>query len=465
MGLLTRQSETEFDGNHSTYSRRGIVKHSHSWKWWVCGVLLLATFLNYMDRQALAVTLPELKHNYNLQERRIGQIEGYFGYAFAVGSLLFGILADRFGPRAVYPLVLTGWSLAGIATGFAGRPEFTAWLESPGDEPGAGVFRWLLFWRTLLGLCEAGHWPCALITARRILEPKERAMGNGILQGGAAVASILIPLYAEGVERLGGTWQVTFWSIGIVGLLWVPLWLALVRSDSLESATVPQNVHDTERDEASGSAPQPQRDPDWVGIVPRLLTIGIVVVALNISWQFLRAWLTLLLDFHGYDRLEQRVATAGFFVSAEIGCLLAGVVVMLLVRAGRTVHGARVWAFAVYTAITAVAALVPVFGSGPLMIGGLIIAGFGILGLHPLYYSLSQELPRRRQGMLAGLMAALAWGVASTFQMYIGSRIQETKSYDVGLVIAGLAPVVGLVALALLWKPSASSLVSEQRKS
>ncbi len=31
------------------------------WRWWVCAVLLLATFLNYLDRQALAVTLPELK--------------------------------------------------------------------------------------------------------------------------------------------------------------------------------------------------------------------------------------------------------------------------------------------------------------------------------------------------------------------------------------------------------------------
>src|SRR5437016_2953940 len=94
--------------------------HRSSWRWWVCGVLLLATFLNYMDRQALAVTLPELKREFNLGERRVGLVEGCFGFAFAGGSLLFGLLADRFGPRRLYPIVLTGWSLAGIATGFAG---------------------------------------------------------------------------------------------------------------------------------------------------------------------------------------------------------------------------------------------------------------------------------------------------------------------------------------------------------
>ena len=90
-----------------------------NWAWGVCWLMFACTALNYMDRQALAVTLPELKRDYNLQEKRIGLIEGCFGFAFAAGSVLFGCLADRLGPRRLYPLVLTGWSLAGIATGFA----------------------------------------------------------------------------------------------------------------------------------------------------------------------------------------------------------------------------------------------------------------------------------------------------------------------------------------------------------
>ena len=76
------------------------------WKWYVCGILFLATLLNYMDRQALAITLPELKVTYALDEGRIGYLEGYFGYAFAVGSIVFGLLVDRVGPRILYPIVL-----------------------------------------------------------------------------------------------------------------------------------------------------------------------------------------------------------------------------------------------------------------------------------------------------------------------------------------------------------------------
>ena len=47
-----------------------------SWPWVVCVVLLLATLLNYMDRQVLAVTLPTLKKQYHLAEGRIGVLEG-----------------------------------------------------------------------------------------------------------------------------------------------------------------------------------------------------------------------------------------------------------------------------------------------------------------------------------------------------------------------------------------------------
>ena len=433
-----------------------------AWKWWVCGVLLLATFLNYMDRQALAVTLPELKRAYNLQERRVGLVEGCFGFAFAAGSILFGFLADRYGPRKLYPIVLVGWSLAGIATGFAGHPEVVRLLESPGDDPGAGTFRWLVFWRTVLGICEAGHWPCALITARQVLSAKDRPLGNGILQSGAAFASILIPLYAELVEHVGGGWPVTFWSIGVVGLLWVPLWLALVRPGDLDDRPAPpadfppaRDHLDAELDEAGvpaprAEAPEPQSE---VGLVRRLVVLGIIVASLTISWQFLRAWLTLLLDFHGYPLFEARLATSGYFIAAEIGCLLVGVVVVVLVRRGRTVHGARLTAFAGYTALTAVAAVVPFVGTGPVMIAGLMVAGAGILGLHPLYYALSQELPHRRMGVLSGALAAGGWVVSSVFQILIGARIQETRSYDVGLTIAGLAPLAGLVALLVLWRP------------
>lgn len=408
-----------------------------AWKWWVCGVLLLATFLNYMDRQALAVTLPELKQRYQIAEGRIGWIEGSFGYAFAFGSILFGLLADRFGPRLLYPAVLAGWSAAGIATGLAGRTDVTGWLEGPGDDPGAGTFRWLLLCRVLLGVCEAGHWPCALITVRQLLTAKDRPLGNAVLQSGASLGSIVVPLYAEVTERLGQGWEFVFWSIGVAGLLWVPVWVALVGRRDLEGSPPPAAV--------------PDAGLGWGGFLRHLLMLAIIVSCLNVSWQFLRAWLPLFLqDFHGYSRELTRVCTSAYFISTDVGCILAGVLVKWLVARGWGVSGARKLGFAGFAGLTALAAAVPWVGSGPVMVAFLMAAGAGILGLHPYYYALVQELPARRMGLLSGCLAAVGWVVNGRFQIYVGARIEEAHSYDTGLVIVGLAPVVGLAALLVL---------------
>ena len=407
---------------------------SPSWKWWVCGALLLATFLNYMDRQALAVTLPELKDQYHLGEARIGLLEGYFGRAFALGSILFGLIADRVGPRRLYPLVLVGWSVAGIATSYAGDPRTVGWLERPGDEPGTGTFYWLLICRTALGLFEAGHWPCALITARQILTAKDRPLGNGILQSGASLGAIAVPLYAEVVQRLGFGWQFVFSSIGVAGLAWVGLWAALIRRGDLDGPPPP--------------AAEPVGTLGWGAFLRRLAVLAVVVSCLNVSWQFLRAWLPLYLqDFHGYSREATRLVTAGYFITTDVGCILAGFLVQGLVVWGLSVDTARRVGFAGFAGLTALAALVPYVGSGPMMIVMLFTAGAGILGLHPYYYAFTQELPARHMGVLSGGLAAVGWVVSGQFQIEIGAEIQRQKSYEAAFLIVGAAPMLALVVL------------------
>jgi len=406
--------------------------------WIVCGVLLLATLLNYMDRQTLAVTLPTLKQEYHLAEARVGMVEGSFGFAFAAGSLLFGWIADRVGPRRLYPIVLTGWSLAGIATAGASQPWIIDWFETTGDAPGTGVFRWLLLCRVMLGLFEAGHWPCALLTVRAVLTTRDRPLGNGILQSGASLGAILVAPYIQLTDRLGMSWAFPFWSIGVVGLTWVPLWLWAV------------SHHDLSR---------PKDDPSSRSMAPvasylgrRIVILAIIVATLTISWQFLRAWLGLFLqDYHGYTAFATRALMPGYFIAADVGCILSGALVTKLTRRGWAVQPARQFGYMLFALLAAAAALIPFVGDGWLMVVFLYVAGAGILGLHPYYYALTQELSLTRMGVLSGALAAWGWIASSWFQIRIGSHIEATKSYELGLAIVGLAPMVGLVALLFCW--------------
>src|SRR3954462_1719394 len=87
-------------------------------KWWVCALLLLATTLNYMDRQALSQTAVRISRYFDLTNAEFGLLEGAFNAAFGLGALALGWLADRGSIRLLYPAVVVLWSLAGFAESF-----------------------------------------------------------------------------------------------------------------------------------------------------------------------------------------------------------------------------------------------------------------------------------------------------------------------------------------------------------
>jgi hypothetical protein len=103
----------------------------------------------------------------------IREYRGGFRLCLAAGSIVFGWLADRLSVRTLYACVLTMWSLAGFAAGFVRSY----------DE--------LLICRVVLGFFEAAHWPCGIRTTRALLDPRERSLGNGVLQSGTSIGAVV----------------------------------------------------------------------------------------------------------------------------------------------------------------------------------------------------------------------------------------------------------------------------------
>jgi ACS family hexuronate transporter-like MFS transporter len=414
-----------------------------SWKWWVCGVLLLATMLNYMDRLTLAVTATALKSSIHLDDARYGRLEAWFSYAFAFGGILFGVVADRLGPRRLYPVVFAGWSVAGLVTPMAGWRLVTAALADPGDA-GSGEFRWLLVCRTVLGFFESGHWPCALLTARNVLAENDRPLGNSILQSGASFGAVLTPLVVEGFRLFGAPWQTPFVVIGAAGLLWVPLWYQLTRSGLVDACpTAPVEV-----------AGRPGFNLSRVTLL--FMLSAVIVITISLTWQFHRAWqLKYLKEYRGYVESPGELSIANLFASiyylvAGVGCLASGTLVSVLTRRRVSVGPARLLSFAGCAALMTLSVAVPSIDNGVWLFMALLLVGVGALAAHPLYYSLVQELPTRHMGVLSGILSALSWVAVGLMQGRMGEYVKQTGSYDLPLVVTGLAPLAGLIAF-LLW--------------
>ncbi len=263
-------------------SPTGIVR-SDTWRWYICVLLLLATVVNYMDRLTVNTLAGAIQADFGLNNEQYGNLELGFGLAFAAGSLLFGWLVDRVGVYWLYPVVLVGWSLMGFLTGLSRN------------------YNELLGLRILLGLFEAGHFPCGLKTVQQLMSPRDRSLGNSLLQGGTALGAILAPQAIKALH--GGPGRVAApvpghrrGGDGLGDLL------APVAPPVATSATTTASA------EGSTARPPPTRPTGWPGFARlvlsrRFLALAIMVICINLNWHFWRVWLPkFLVEDRGYAR-------------------------------------------------------------------------------------------------------------------------------------------------------------------
>jgi ACS family hexuronate transporter-like MFS transporter len=401
------------------------TSRSPSWKWWITGLLLLATTINYMDRVTLSNASVRVTAELGLNDAQYGNLELAFGWAFAAGSLVFGFLADRVRVYLLYPAILAGWSLMGMVTGWShGYTE-------------------LLLCRTMLGFFEAGHWPCALKTTFALLNEKDRTMGNSILQSGASIGAVITPQIMKVLMTdQPGSWRTTFIAVGAVGFLWVVLWLAFMRSRDLESAP-PETL---EKKKAVGLCS--------ILLSGRFWAVAMLITGAQTVWHINRVWLMKFLQTgRGYEQDVALNFTSIYYIATDIGCFVAGFVSLWLIRKrGTSPHDARRMVYAGACLLTSLSLLIPWLGKGWPLLGTLLLIGAGALALFPCYYSFVQELSSEHVGRLTGILSMWVWAVTSPLHSFFGMVADRTKSYDIGLVIAGLAPWLGVFAMMLLWK-------------
>src|SRR5215470_14967438 len=91
------------------------------YRWLVCGLLFLATTINYIDRQVIGILKPLLQTQYGWSEIDYGDLVFAFQLAYAIGFLFAGRIMDRLGTKKGFSLALIIWSFAGIATAEAIR--------------------------------------------------------------------------------------------------------------------------------------------------------------------------------------------------------------------------------------------------------------------------------------------------------------------------------------------------------
>lgn len=180
-------------------------------RWWIIGLIFLATVINYIDRTAFALLWPQMGEELGMDNSDYASMLNVFMVTYALSKFLSGRLYDQIGTRIGFVLSIVVWSLAAAFHAVA-----------------RGVIS-LSIARGMLGLGEAGLWPGAVKSNGEWFPVKQRALAQGIFNSGASIGNVIAPIIIVFLYAQFG-WKSTYVILGLVGLLWVIPWLVIHKS-------------------------------------------------------------------------------------------------------------------------------------------------------------------------------------------------------------------------------------------
>ncbi len=386
---------------------------------------------------------PMICQEFRLSNEEYGRLLAAFRWAYALVHVPAGYLADRFSMRLTYAAAVGLWSAAGAAAAFI----------SGG--------RQLLVTRAVLGVGEAFNWPCATRIIADLMPPADRGLGSGIFNSGAAVGSLIAPLIITPMAIHFG-WRMAFFTIGVIGFVWILLWLGVTRKSSARQALAASRP---------SAAPRPLRQRSvltrlgqWAREVllhPAFWMLLIMGLSVNPCWYFLNEWIPKYMhDQRGLGYLTAGLVTIPIFVGADLGNLLSGALIKFLTLRGWSLRKARGVTLTLAALLIAPTALLGLVDETWLVVVILGMAGMGITSFVANYTACSQDFSFANVGIVAGILGMSCNVFSASVNPWIGRYVDTTGTYTLIFVLMGTLPVVSLGAVlmfdAIIYRKEAS---------
>jgi ACS family hexuronate transporter-like MFS transporter len=384
-------------------------------RWWIVGLLLIATILNYVDRQSFSILATTIQGAFGMSDVAYGHIVSAFLFSYTLAYVVAGPFCDKLGVRAGMAISIAFWSVAELI------PSFTHTVIMLGLA------------RLLLGFGEAGVWVIGPKAVSELFLPEERALAIGIYTAGATLGATIAPPLIAFLSK-GFGWRSVFVVTGVAGLLWVIPWLMLYRS----SASSPLPV--TKTPILWRSILQSRNL--WLLLFARMLTDPV--------WYFYLFWYPKYLNDSRHLSLGQVGHTVWIvYLAADLGTVLGGWVSGRFIRAGMAPLRARRLVMTIAALFLPLSPLVYLL---PSLSAGLLIAGIIAFAHMTWMITMAAALV----DLFPGDQVATAFGFVAA-----GSGLGGLLSTEIiahGITKAGFLPVflaMGFlhpIALFLIWK-------------
>jgi len=404
----------------------------HHLRWWIAGLLALATALNYLDRQSLPVVIGELQKDIPISEVEYSQIQSLFLLSYAIMYAVGGKLMDWLGTRAGYAVMITWWSLANLLHGFADS-----------------VFS-LKAYRFLLGLGEGGAFPGSAKAVSEWFPASERSFAFGIFNTGSSVGAVIAPpLIALIVSQ--SDWRWVFFITGALGIVWAAIWLWFYDLPSRHKKITIEEQKYIRDSLATGDKPGPGMSYWRLFKLRQVWGLLIAKFLTDSAWFFFIFWLPkYLADVRGLNIKEIGYYAWIPYAFAGAGSFIGGWLSSTLIRRNFSIDTSR------KIALGLSAMLMPVslgIIAAPLSIA---IAFFSTaMFAHQFWSTIVQTLvadlfPSNTVGAVAGMIGCAGSFGAMLFNLLVGQMITHFGSYGPVFTISGVMHPIGFMAILLV---------------
>jgi MFS family permease len=396
--------------------------------WTITFLLFLFMLVNFADKIVVGLAAVPIMTELKLEPKEFGLLGSSFFLLFSIAAIVVGFIVNRVQTRWVLLVLAVIWALAQFP--MIGTVGLTT----------------LLICRIILGAGEGPAFSVAVHAIYKWFPDEKRTLPTAILSQGSAFG-VIVAVPALNWLIVNYSWHYAFGALGVVGLLWVVVWLFMGREGPLVYSA------------ATGGA-QEARIP-YLSLLTSRTFIGCVAATFGAYWALSLGltWFTsFIIQGLGFSQQQAGFISIMPWIFGATIVILTGWISQLLMARGMSTRGAR-----------------GVLGSVPLIIGGAILAlmphvsgaglqiaflvvGSGLCG--SIYVvcppMLGEFTPVSQRGAIIAIYGAL-YTLAGIIAPYVmGNVIQSAggtvDGYMTGFTInAAIMAGSGVLGLALLW--------------
>ncbi|MEN6534911.1 MAG: MFS transporter [Bryobacteraceae bacterium] len=383
--------------------------------WAPTATMLLVSLISYIDRNTLALLAPTILEETKLTAEQFGFVISAFSIAYMIGNPVWGRWLDRFGLRFGMMIAVIFWSLASISHAFA--VGFLGFAAA----------------RACLGFGEGATFPGGLRTVVQTLPPSKRSRGVAVAYSGGSLGAVITPIIVTPIALTWG-WRAAFIFTGLIGGLWLILWLCISRRPEIK------HTSDFSSEEGALDAPRFTDPRVWSFMLAYALGALPIAFVIYVAALYLK----------GALGLSQAQIGAVLWIPPlgwEIGYFFWGWLIDRSTDKNKSSIKPVFWLLTVVTVLGTPLAFVPYVSSlwavmFLLFLAMFVAGGFLIL---TVAYAVRTYSPAH-SGLIAGLGAG-SWSAAVACVMPIFGRLFDLRQYDTLFLLAAICPIAGY----LIW--------------